>query len=221
MKVVHLVLTLIMLSSLSLAQELPEETQNEKESLRGKGFFIGLDLESVKADTRYSTSSTNTLFTIRDNEDTYTKPAFKVGYQYYFTRVYFKYSQVDEKTDDYTVESTSYEANIEYIPVLYRANTYAVRLITGLAVGFTKNDLSGLSANMQEQLNFTDATDSSDTQAIYGAQVGVMIEMSMGLSAELGYRYRRGNLLEVEADSGDTTFKTKRKQFYLGINYMF
>ncbi len=221
MKVVHLVLTLMMLSSLSLAQESQEETKHEKESLRGKGFFIGFDLESIKAETRYSTSSTNTLYNISDNEDTYTEPAFKVGYQYYFTRVYFKYSQVDEKTDDYTVESTSYEANIEYIPVLYRAHTYAVRLITGLAVGFTKNDLSGLSANMQEQLEFTDATDSSDTQAIYGAQIGVMLEMSMGLSAELGYRYRRGNLLEVEADSGNTTFETKRKQFYIGINYIF
>ncbi len=221
MKVLGIVLSLIMLNSLSLAQVLQEETKNEKESLRGKGFFIGFDLESIKADTRYSTSSTNSLYTIRDNEDTYTEPAFKAGYQYYFTRVYFKYSQVDEKTDDYTVESTSYEANIEYIPVLYRAKTYVVRLITGLAVGFTKNDLSGLSANIQEQLDFTDATDSSDTQAIYGAQIGVMIEMSRGLSAELGYRYRRGNLLETEADSGDTTFQTKRKQFYLGMNYMF
>jgi len=221
MKVLRVVLALVMLSSLSLAQESQEEVKSERESLTGKGFFLGVDFESVKAETRYSTASQNSLFKITDNEDTYNEPAFKLGYQYYFTRVYFKYSQVDEKTDDYTIESTSYEANVEYMPVIYRGNAYAVRLITGLAVGFTKNDLVGLSARMQDQLNITDATDSSDTQVIYGAQIGLMLELSMGLSAELGYRYRRGDLLEMEADSGNTTFETKRKQLYLGLNYMF
>ena len=221
MKVLRVVLALVMLSSLALAQEPQEEVKSEKESLKGKGFFMGIDIESVKADTRYSSSHTLAVYNIENNEDSYTEPAFKLGYQYYFTRVYFKYSQVDEKTDDYTVESTSYEANVEYIPIIYRGNSYAVRLITGLSVGFTKNDLVNVSSVLEKQLIASDATDSSDTQVIYGAQIGLMLELSMGLSAELGYRYRRGDLLEMEEDGGNTTFETKRKQIYLGLNYMF
>jgi len=221
MKVLHVVLALVMLSTLSLAQELQEEVKSEKESLKGKGFFIGVDFEHIKADTRYSTNNQNTINNIPNKEDTYNKPALKLGYQYYFTRVYFKYSQVDEKTNDYTVESTLYEVNVEYIPVIYRGNSYALRLITGIAVGATKNDLTGLSSRMDVQLLATDVTDSSDTEVMYGAQIGLMFEMSMGLSAEIGYRYRRGNLLEVEASSGNTTFETKRKQIYLGLNYLF
>jgi len=221
MKVLRVILALVLLGSLSLAQELQEELKNERESLKGKGFFVGIDIERIKADTRYSTGSQNTLYNIENSKNTYNEPALKLGYQYYFTRVYLKYSQLDEKTDDYTMESTLYEANVEYLPVIYRGNSYALRLITGLAVGFTKNDLTGLSTQMQNQLAVTDVTDSSDTQVMYGAQIGLMYEMSMGLSAELGYRYRRGNLLEAEADAGNTTFESKRKQLYLGFNYMF
>jgi opacity protein-like surface antigen len=221
MKVLRVVLALVMLSSLSLAQEPQEEIKSEKESLKGKGFFIGIDLERVETDTRYSTSSSLAIYRIADGDKTYTEPAFKVGYQYYFTRIYFKYSQVDEATTDYTVDSSAYELNVEYMPVVYRGNSYAVRLFGGLSIGYTKNDLKDLSPRMIDQLALTGATDTSDTQALYGAQMGVMLEMSMGLSAEIGYRYRRGDLLEIQADSGDTTFKTKRKQLYVGLNYMF
>jgi len=217
MKVLRVVLALVMLSSLALAQEPQEEVESEKESLKGKGFFIGIDIESVKADT----SMENKVYSFPSKTDNYTEPAFKLGYQYYFTRIYFKYSTVAEKTDDYTIDSTSYELNVEYIPILYRDNSYAVRLITGLAVGYTDNDLKNLSLGFSDSLGSFGVKEDSQKEAIYGVQIGLMLEMSMGLSAEVGYRYRRGNLLEFQNDSGDTTFETKRKQIYLGLNYMF
>jgi len=199
-------LILILLSTLSMAEE-----------LKGKGFFLGVDLERINVEGTYSSKLYNF-----ENDESYTRPAFKVGYQYYFTRVYFKYSQLQEDYVPYDVDSDSYEANVEYIPILYRADSYAIRLMVGASIGYTDNEMKDLDpssiGNVHEALGLNDY---SQKKAIYGFQLGVMMELSVGLSAELGYRYREGNLLEFDDDSGDITVETKRKQYYMGLNYMF
>ena len=217
------ILSILLVSTSLYALENMDEVaqQEEREPLKGKGFFLGIDLERVEADTRYDVDSQNRLYNIPASTDTYSEPAFKLGYQYYYTRVYFKYSSLDEETQDYTVESTSYELNAEYLPIFYRGDSYAIRGIFGAAIGYMDSDLKNLSSRFEQEAQFVGLRDFSDKQALYGVQIGLIYEMSNGLNAEFGYRYRRGNLLESDNTDGKVTFKTKRKQFYLGLNYLF
>ena len=224
MRIKKVILSLLLLSSLGFAQEGAQEAKEIPQAntpLKGKGFFIGLDLERLDVDSRVDFNSQTTVYNVSGDTDTYTEPAFKVGYQYYFTRVYFKYSSIDEETDHYTVESKSYEINLEYIPIIYRSKEYALRLITGLSIGYTDNEITSASPQMQANLIAINYSGGSENQAIYGAQIGLMLEMSMGLSAEVGYRYRKGDLIDSSDSSGNVTLETKRKQLYLGLNYMF
>jgi hemolysin activation/secretion protein len=197
---------LLLLASFAYAQE----------ELKTKGFFIGVDYEKLKMDSRYK----STLYNYA-NEGSYSEPAFKLGYQYYFTRIYLKYSNVEESYPEYTVDSTSYEADFEYIPVLYRDDSFALRLIAGVSMGYSDNELKNLNSTLDAYHTSLGLTNFNQKQAIYGVQMGLMLEMSMGLSGELGYRYRRGNVMEFEDDSGDITVMTKRRQLYVGLNYLF
>jgi len=225
MKLTKAILSIWFFSTCLLAQESTNkeslEKDNERQKLKAKGFFIGVDFENIDAGIMYRVDSQNSLFNIPGSSDTYIEPAFKVGYQYYYTRVYFKYSNLDEKTQDYTVESTSYEFNVEYLPVFYRGGSYAIRGLLGTAIGYMDSDLKNLSARLIQEAEFVGLTDFSDKQALYGIQLGVMFEMTNGLSADLGYRYRRGNLLESDNGTDSVTFETKRRQLYLGLNYLF
>ena len=225
MKFTKTLLSIWLLSTCLFAQESlveePSQTQNERDNLKAKGFFIGVDYEKVDAETRYKVNSQNQLNNIPTSSDTYNEPAFKVGYQYYYTRLYFKYSTLDEKTQDYTMSSKSYELNTEYIPIFYRGDSYAIRGIFGVALGYMDSELKDLSTGFTEEAKFVGLDDRDDKQAVYGIQVGLMFEMTNGLIAEAGYRYRRGNLLESDNSDGSVTFETKRKQLYLGLNYLF
>jgi opacity protein-like surface antigen len=226
MKYIKTAISIWLLSTCLSAEEsgtegfFDEEVQGDR--LKEKGLFIGIDYESIEAETRYRVSSQNKLYNIPgSSSDTYKEPAFKLGYQYRYTRIYFKYSTLDEKAEDYTVKSSSYEVNTEYLPIFYRGDTYAIRGLFGGAIGYLDSDLKDLSDRLAEEAEFVGLTDFSDKQALYGIQIGMMLEMTNGLSAELGYRYRRGHLLESENSDGTVTFETKRKQWYLGLNYLF
>jgi opacity protein-like surface antigen len=225
MKYIKTAMSIWLLSTCLLAEESRAEElfaqEVQRDRLKEKGLFIGIDYESIDADTRYTVNSQNKLFNIPGSSDTYTEPVFKLGYQYRYTRIYFKYSTLDEKTQDYTVKSSSYEVNTEYLPIFYRGDMYAVRGLFGVAIGYLDSDVNDLSDRLAEEAKFVGLTDFSDKQALYGIQIGVMLEMTNGMSAELGYRYRRGHLLESENSDGSVTFETKRKQLYLGLNYLF
>ena len=227
MKMMKTILSLWLVSSALMAQDVTveekfeDEGQNERSKLTGKGFFIGVDYEQVEATTRYKVDSQNQLSNIPNYTDKFNEPAYKLGYQYYFTRLYFKYSTLEEETIDYTVDSTSYELNAEYIPIFYRGDSFAIRGIFGTSLGYIDSEVKDLSARLEQEAQFVGLTDFSDKEAIYGIQVGLMLEMSFGLSAELGYRYRRANVLESENSDGTVTFETKRKQLYMGLNYIF
>jgi opacity protein-like surface antigen len=225
MKFTKIILSIWLLSTSILAQDSMHkeslEEENDVERLKAKGFFIGVDFENIDADTRYRVNSQNALFNIPNSSDKYNEPAFKLGYQYYYTRVYFKYSSLDEKTQDYTVESTSYELDVEYLPIFYRGDSYAIRGLLGTAIGYIDSDLKNLSARLMQEAEFVGLSDLSDKQPVYGVQIGLVFEMTNGLSAEFGYRYRRGNLLESDNGTDSVTFETKRRQLYLGFNYLF
>jgi len=209
----------MLMQTLVFAQE--DKVEEERSKLQAKGFFIGVDYEQIEADIRYKVDSQNHLYNIANATETYKEPAFKIGYQYYYTRLYFKYSSLEEKTLDYIVKSKSYELNAEYIPIFYRGNSFAIRGIFGVGLGYLDSDLSDISTRFAEELKFVGFEGYSDKQALYGAQIGLMLELTMGLSAEVGYRYRRGHLLESENSDGKVTFETKRKQLYVGLNYLF
>ena len=225
MKFTKAILSIWFFSTCLLAQESTNkeslEQDNERQKLKAKGFFIGVDFENIDAETRYKFDTQNHLNDIPNSSDKYNEPAFKLGYQYYYTRIYFKYSSLDEKTQDYTVESTSYELNAEYIPILYRGDSYAIRGFFGVAAGYMDSEIKDFSNRFAQEADAVDLNDYSDKQAVYGVQIGLMYEMSNGLNAELGYRYRRGNLLESDNGTDSVTFETKRRQLYLGLNYLF
>jgi len=220
---IKIILSILLLSTCLFAEDISTEENNttERKKLKAKGFFIGVDFENIDAETRYKYDSQSHVNNIPNSTDKYNEPAFKLGYQYYYTRLYFKYSSLDEKTQDYTIASKSYEINAEYIPIFYRGNRYAIRGIFGVSIGYMDSEIKDFSDRFATEAQSVGLTDHEDKQAVYGAQIGLMYEMSNGLSAEVGYRYRGGNLIESDNGTDKVTFETKRKQLYLGINYLF
>ena len=196
--------------------------------IQQKGFFVGVDFSKMKSDIKYETSDGNVPaafpYTGYDSTSSDSIPSLKVGYQYYFTRVYARvnsYELEDTSRDKYKIKAKTYELNAEYIPVFYMSEKHSwdIRGIFGFGLGYsdakiTEGDI-GLAPALSTSFN------DSQKNIEYGYQLGMMIETDIGLSGELGYRYRTGNVIEFTDGQNNSTFMVKSREFYLGLNYLF
>ena len=193
-----------------------------------KGLFIGIDFSENNYELQYENKGAipvvSSLF-----EDTEHMTSFKVGYQYYFTRVYGRYSEfsyTDTNSHGYTIEGSVLELNADYIPVFYtnQSKTWDIRGVFGIGVGYNQSTFKDYDINLLPAGETAD--DKQHYYMEYGYQVGLMSETSSGLSIEAVYRARYGDLQEYNddtaADAGNkSTFSLVTKEFYLGINYLF
>jgi hypothetical protein len=103
-----------------------------------------------------------------------------------------------------------------------KSKSFAIRGVFGAGVGYNESKMYDFDASLI-RLNSTYALpDTDQSQIEYGAQVGLMLESDIGLSLEMGLRYRQGNLLET-TDEGDNqaTFSLDSTEYYFGVNYLF
>lgn len=205
----RILLSAVLLSSIALAD------------LKDKGPFIGIDLQQVNADGLYETSGTAFPYPRTDASSNFTNVNLKVGYQYYVTRLYVSISQTDEQYSSYSVKSTLYDMNFEYVPLFYHNENFGIRGIFGVSIGLSDNELYGLSDGVKEQQDILGFTKNNQQRIMYGFQAGVMAELDFGISLELGWRQRHGHLIEFTDNTNKVTVSTKRQQYYLGINYLF
>ncbi len=190
-----------------------------------KGFFVGIDGSTQKTNLKYDNNGFGTAFTVRPYsvESTQTALSYKLGYQYYFTRLYarvndFKYE--DSKKGKYTIKGTTYELNADYIPVFYTSENkeWAIRGVFGLGVGYSSSKLKNYNVDL---LPVGVGADTAQNYMEYGYQAGVMGESFFGLSLELGLRFRQGNVLEFTDGQNEVTFFRDATEYYFGINYLF
>lgn len=189
--------------------------------LKEKGPFIGIDFQKISDDSLYETSGSAFPYPRYSNKGDFNNVNFKLGYQYYLTRLYLSVSQPDTTYDTYSVKSTEYDMNFEYVPVFYYDSGFALRGIFGASIGMSDNELYGLSDGVKEQHEILGFTKNSQQRIIYGWQAGIMVEMDIGLSLELGWRQRHGTLIEFTDQTNKVTVETKRQHYYLGLNYLF
>jgi hypothetical protein len=201
-----------------------------------KGFFVGVDFSQSDYELEYNHSVDPTGFDYlisdyasSDEDNLY---SVKAGYQYYFTRVYARYSKFDYKDTNlnkYRIEGAVIELNADYLPVFYTSESkiWNIRGIFGIGVGYNESELKDYDPYLfsvgdvgaGEQLS-----DGKQHYMEYGYQIGVMSETSIGLSVEFAYRVRYGDLLEFtdsQTDSKTATFDLRTKEIYIGVNYLF
>ena len=161
--------------------------------MKQKGFFVGVDMSMKSSTVDYdNNAASGGAFTINDYSSDSDEIALshKFGYQYYFTRVYAKlakYQHDDSSRDKYTIKGTTYEINTDYIPVLYvnDAKTWDIRGVFGVGIGYNTSEISDYDVNLLP----VGIDGDRDEFLQYGVQIGVMAEMDIGLSLELGARF--------------------------------
>ena len=197
-----------------------------------KGFFVGVDLSSVKYNSTYATKGGSTVTKGYDAKGSVPSVSWKAGYQYYFTRIYARLSNnriyKDNKKNYYEMNNQVFELNTDYSPVLYKGNNRAwnIRAVAGVGVGANKSSLGNYKAF---NLDSSPAIMTKNTQweMEYGYQLGLLSEFDFGLSAEIGYRYRSGlmaeftNATKTTSATDEMTFLLVSKEIYFGLNYLF
>lgn len=205
------------------------------DGLKEKGFFAGLDLSRVHSKIEYKNSSTLTSNPYVNSD--YTNPiSLKLGYQYYFTKIYARInssSVIDDRTKDrYKIKTHVIEFNTDYIPILYTNENkdWAIKGVLGVAVGVNSSKFNEYNGQqLFAPMNDENGTVSTNTQykMNLGYNLGLITEWDSGVSAELGYRFRSGLALEYfdNDNSGnrlnEATFKLLSQEIYLGVNYLF
>lgn len=191
--------------------------------VKQKGFFAGLDYAMKSVDLKYENTGLAFPFSSYTAATTDKKVSLKVGYQYYFTRIYARVENFhyhDSEKNRYSIKGRTYEANVEYLPVLYmeKSKKWDIRGIVGIGIGYQKNTLYDYNAQLlpSEPLN-----GESQTHIEYGAQFGVVVETDFGINMECGLRARKGDLLEFTDTTNNATFLYYAKEYYLGVNYLF
>ena len=195
--------------------------------IQQNGFFVGVDLgqrdSRIEYDNNANGSLTNMTTNPYTNDVSDSSTSLKMGYQYYVTRIYARYSGFnykDEQRDKYTIKGELYEINVDYTPVFYtnKAKTWNVRGIFGAGVGFNSSKMSEYDLGL---IPAGETAGSTQSYMEYGYQIGVLSETSIGLSLEAAYRVRYGNLQEITDSSNRATFSLETKEIYLGLNYLF
>ena len=195
-----------------------------------KGFIVGFDVSMLDSSIEYANKGafqTNNYASSSENNSF----SGKIGYQYYFTRVYVRINQNAEYKDEnkgyYKVRNQVIELNADYLPILYSAkdNKWNIRGIIGVGVGANRSQMSYYSTLIDSPESIFDKETKYNME--YGFQIGTQVEFDFGLSAELGYRARSGLMAEFSDADGVTsatyeaTFKLKTSELYLGLNYLF
>ena len=194
--------------------------------IQQSGFFVGVDMGNKTSKVDYATSDTANPSSISSISDYKTTPlSYKLGYQYYFARVYARISDDNYKDtlkNRYEISSKLYEMNADYLPLFYMngSKDFALRGVFGVGVGYTDNKVSNTLSSATLEKGMLDSKP-NQKYMIYGGQVGVMLESSYGVSLEAGARFREGVLLEYVIDNGTATFDHMSTEFYLGLNYLF
>ncbi len=186
------------------------------------GFFVGVDMGNTASKIEYQ-SGGSMPFRDYTSEKDLNNHSFKVGYQFYYARVYGRYNsfeQNDEANNRYAVDGKVYEFNADYTPVFYmsEAKSWSIRGLFGVAVGYNSSNLT-----LGELDLLPPAMTVSGTQNYiqYGYQVGAMVESSYGVGLEAAFRSRSGNLQEFTDDANSATFALETNEFYFGLNYLF
>lgn len=195
--------------------------------IKEKGFFVGLDFGENKANVDYRQVGTATNAHTVESESTSVSP--KIGYQYYFTRVYVSANKMnyEEERGRYTVEEMHYEFDADYIPILYQnfEKGLAIKAIMGVSLGYSYNNLKNI--KQEDQLLPVDPLypyDYSQEYFNYGYQLGFLLAGKEGMSFEIGFKSRMGTLLEFQDDDQGTnraTFNLDAQEYYIGFNYLF
>lgn len=190
--------------------------------VKDKGFLVGLDLTQASIDSDYTTNGT---LSYNDYANNWKKnyAGFKVGYQYYFTRVYFRYNTFDyhdDKRNKFSAKGDAYEFNAEYLPVFYNNSDRSLMLrgIFGAMAGYTKTKIENYDTNLLP----VGVSDAAQNKFLYGFQLGLLLESDYDVSVEMGIRYRKGNIMEfVDVNDNAAIFTRKAQEYFLGVNYLF
>lgn len=189
------------------------------------GFFVGIDAGYKATNIDYKANEDNWKASL-DIKNLKTTPlSYKLGYQYYFTRVYAlitKNNYEEESKNKYNIDTSTFEMNADYIPLFYinTQKTWSVRGIFGLSMGYNKSKITN-NLSTAEEVKPVLSTDTTQRNMVYGAQIGMMSEFDFGLILEFGYRYRQGLLMEFTDDTSNAEFTHDSSEYYLGINYLF
>ena len=199
--------------------------------LEQKGPFISVDISlPIDSYIEYEPNTEAGYFTIskyeaKIDDNTY---SYKLGYQYYFTRFYFRYANnsfEDKDKNKFKADITTYEVDAEYIPVFYRSSsdTWMIRGLFGFGVGYHYSELTDYT-NPEYEFFFPKDTDLEEQHYMeYGYQVGLLLDTSWGIQLETGYRYRVGDLQEYKEENtnNEVSFDLDTSEIYFGLGYMF
>jgi len=199
------------------------------ETMKEKGFFLGLDVSHNMTEVSYRKSSSIVRYNNYSNFENYHPVSIKLGYQYYFTKVYLRFSDPitiqDTTRYAYDIKTKVYELNADFIPILYRSENkkFAIKGVLGIAAGVNASELVEYDKRLFDPMNEDGTVDpGSQYNMNLGYNIGVMGEFDFGLNLELGYRFRSGMALEYsDKDKNEATFKLITKEVYLGVNYLF
>jgi len=201
------------------------------ETMKEKGFFIGLDASTSSVNIAYEKSGSGITTSDYESDDRVTPVALKFGYQYYFTRVYARINSSktysDQSLSRFEIKNQVIEMNIDFIPILYihEDQKFNVRGVFGLGIGANKSSLVSYDARLDAIGTNLDPILNKETQynMEYGYNIGLMSELDFGLSGEIGYRFRYGltNEFSDKEGSNEATFTLSTGEFYLGLNYLF
>ena len=188
-----------------------------------KGFFAGVDYASKSVNLKYENTGlvfTSNGYNASPSDNTL---SYKIGYQYYFTRVYARIAQYDyhdTEKNHYSIDGTTYEINADYLPVLYMAKNkkWDLRGFVGIGVGYNRSRLYNYNTGL---LPPTPLTGENQSYIEYGWQIGIMAETETGVSVELGLRARKGDLMEFSDGTNNATFLYDTTEYYIGVNYLF
>jgi len=201
------------------------------ETMKEKGFFVGIDGSTSSVNVAYAKSGSGITTSDYESDDRVSPLALKLGYQYYFTRIYARVNSSKTYTDQtlsrYEIKNQVMEMNVDFIPIFYiqEDQKWNIRGVFGLGIGLNKSNLVSYDARLDSIGTNLDPILNTNTQynMEYGYNIGLMSEFDFGLSGELGYRFRYGltNEFSDEDGSNEATFTLSTGEFYLGLNYLF
>ena len=187
-----------------------------------KGFFIGVDYTKTNTTLAYDKDGGGIATSDYSQNVKESYVGYRIGYQYYFTRFYFRYNGIDYKDmlrNKYTIEGSEYEINGEYIPTFYATpqKSWVIRGIFGAMVGYTRSQVNTSDAFLLPP----NTTSKKQNNFLYGFQGGVMLQSDIGLNLEVGVRYKKGNLAEISDGTNTVVFTATNREYFVGLNYLF
>ena len=160
--------------------------------------FIGID--SVKYTNSINGSATINGTTYSGSSDTFISPNIKLGIETKSSRKYVSYSLLYKKNN---ILYESY--NLNYDKFLKRIEGLTPYI--GVHIGMGKLDIDG----------------TSDSSIEYGIQCGMINQYEKMVSAEIGFKYKKGtaSLNGTNSSSSETIEVNNARALYIGINRKF